>query len=103
MFLAQVVASCPCLLNPPPLVAVQPACTRTESFWEAVFTARMLVLGSSCGGVSAIALRSPFDFEMASLEASWWVRSSISVFFAFLTVRVRVLASRLDVEALGGM
>jgi hypothetical protein len=101
MFLAQVVASCPCLLNPLSLVAVQLVCTRVESFWEASFTARMLALGSSCGGLSCIG-RCFSDFEIVSLEASWWVRSSTSsVFFVFLTARVPT--DRLDVEAFGGM
>jgi hypothetical protein len=102
MFPAQVTASCPCLLNPLSLAAVQPVCMRVESFWEATFTPRMLALGLPCGGVSGIPFCFSFNFEIVSLEASWWVRSSTSSVF-FVVLAVRVLAGRLDVEALGGI
>lgn len=97
MFLAQAIASCP-----PPLAAVQPVCTRAESFWEAAFTARMVALGSSCGGVSGAAVCFSFDFEMVSLEASWRVRSSTSSDF-FVVLTVLVPAARLNFEAFGGI
>lgn len=74
---------------------------RVESFWEAVFTVRMLALGSSCGGESGVALCFSFGFDIVSLEASWRVRSSTSAFF--VDFAARALTGRLDVEAFGGM
>lgn len=104
MFLAQVVASCPCLSDPLFFATVQPVCTIAESFWEATFTARMLVLGSSCGEVpdAARCFFFSFNFDIVSLEASWRVRSSTSSVF-FVVLAVRVLTGRLNVEAFGGM
>ena len=102
MFLTQIAASCRCLLTPLSLVAVQPVCMRTESFWEAVFIVRMLTLGSSSDGVSGVALCFSFGFETVSFEASWRVRSSTSS-AVFDVLTTRVLTGRLEVETFGGM
>lgn len=102
MFLAQVAASCRCLLTPLSLVAVHPVSMRAESFLEAIFTVRMLAFGSSCGGESGVTLCFSLGFEIASFEASWRVKSSTSSAF-FVVLAARVLTGRLEVEAFGGM